>query len=430
MLSTIEHLSHKLHRRWVPKWHEAFNDLEHGGFYERLGKGFKPVHTEHKRLVTQCRQIAIYSRATLDSRSPNYRTDLREKLAFLEEKYLVPQTGGWRFSIQPDGTIKETIYDFYAHAFVIFTLSLYYKATKDDHAQKLAAQTLELLDSQFHPARGPGLLEALDENLNPVPSIRRQNPHMHLFEACLFAYDTWKEGRYILMAEEMHDLFTARFYDPVTHTLGEFFSNDLTPHPEKGHLVEPGHHFEWVWLLKKYADLTGLDNKLLQDQRNQLLSWANTYGYDTKYGGIYDVLDREGEVIEATKRIWPFAEALKANAMMLDSGEDRDFLKQRMAEMVDVFEKGYIQERGFWTESLNRDLSPRTDYLPGTTPYHLYFGIVETLSYLKSRGKSKSWRSLPRAFAYESRRWLSQFVQGLIKGQKPQSPNTEISTDK
>lgn len=416
MLSTIEHLSHKLHRRWVPKWHEAFRDDKIGGFHERLGHSFQVVDTEQRRLVTQCRQIAIYSDASHDKRSPDFRKDLAKRFDFLCRAYRVPETGGWRFSIRPDGTAAEEIlYDFYAHAFVIFTLSLYYKATKDDKAHELALQTLAFLDSNFRQDGLAGLVEGLDKDLKPVKAIRRQNPHMHLFEACLFAYETWGDPVFMEMARQMHDLFTMYFFDQVTGTLGEFFEDNLSPHETQGHLVEPGHHFEWVWLLKKYADLNNFDNPVLQAQRWNLLSWANTYGYDTEYGGIYDQLDRNGNVIKETKRIWPFAEALKANAMMLDSGKDRDELKDRMALMINVFESGYIEERGFWTETLNRDLSPQTDYLPGTTPYHLYFGITETLGYLKSRGKSKSWRSMPRAFAYTARRKLSSLIQGIFK---------------
>lgn len=419
MLSTIEHLSHKLHRRWVPKWHEAFRDDVHGGFHERLGHSFQPIDVGQKRLVTQCRQIAIYSHASLDNRSPDYREDLKTRYEYLQDTYFIEDTGGWLYAVNTDGSQSdEPIYDFYAHAFVIFTLALYYNATQDERAHRRALETLEFLDTNFRQEDLIGFVEALDENLVSKDDIRRQNPHMHLFEACLFAYETWQDDIFIETARQMHDMFTLYFFDQVTGTLGEFFEDDLSPHKTDGHIVEPGHHFEWVWLLKKYADLTDHDHSVLQSQRWNLLSWANEHGYDPTYGGIYDQLDRTGRVVKDTKRIWPFAEALKANAMMLDSGKDRDTLKQRMALMLEVFENGYIEERGFWTEGLNRDLSPQTDYLPGTTPYHLYFGITETLGYLKSRGKSKSWRSLPLSLSYMLRRNISETVQKLIKGSK------------
>jgi mannose-6-phosphate isomerase len=72
-----------------------------------------------------------------------------------------------------------------------------------------------------------------------------------------------------------------------------------------------------------------------------------------------------------------------------------------------------MEERGFWTETLNRDLGPATDYMPGTTPYHVYFGITETRDTLAGRGASKSWAAGPVAAAYRARRTLSGWVKAV-----------------
>ena len=152
------------------------------------------------------------------------------------------------------------------------------------------------------------------------------------------------------------------------------------------------------------------------------MEWANKYGWDEEYGGIYDELDPKGNLIKDTKRLWPFAEALKANALMIDSnGTDKVFIKLRMNNMVHVLRDHYIEERGFWTEWLNRDLSPATDYMPGTTPYHVYFGIMETKEILQSRGKTKSLTAGIYISIYTLRRALSNRIKFIRENLKNRS---------
>jgi mannose-6-phosphate isomerase len=223
----------------------------------------------------------------------------------------------------------------------------------------------------------------------------------------LFAYKTWDDPSYLAMSDEIVNLFYVFFYRGALH---EFFTDDLRPHPEEGHKLEPGHYFEWVWLLKNHAMAKG-DPARHDAVALKLLNWANQYGWDGQYGGIYDVIAPDGSVIVDTKRIWPFCEALKANTIMINAANDRQQIKDRLSEMVTVFMSKYMDERGFWTEWLERDLTTATDYMPGTTPYHVYFGIMETRDIVYNRGESKSLTSSMKSKLYHLRRAASQVVR-------------------
>ena len=214
------------------------------------------------------------------------------------------------------------------------------------------------------------------------------------------------------MADEMVDLFRRRFFDSGRCILPEDYNDDLTPHPQSGHIYEAGHYCEWVWLLKKHALQAG-DPERHDALCLQLLGWANRYGWDAVYGGIYDGVGENGTVLEDTKRIWPFCEALKANALMLDHAPDRQAIKDRVAAMVAIFESKYMQERGFWTEWLTRDLTPAADSLPGTTPYHVYFGIMETWDVIHGRGDSVSLVASIEEKLYGLRRTVSGVLKSL-----------------
>lgn len=405
--STIRSLKTRLALRWVPKWHEAFSE-PNGGFFERLGKGFKPVSTGQRRLVTQCRQLSIYSHYSY-SCNKNFATHLKDKFEFILIRYHDPATNLWHFSLDDAGNVKDKICDLYALSFAIFSFAHYFKATGDDRAKKTALGVLTLIDANFRFQDAPGFAEALDERGQPRPAVRRQNPHMHLLEACLFAKEIFGDASYERMADEIVALFQNYFFKDA---LVEFFTHDLHPDPEKGDHLEPGHYFEWVWLLKKHAALKNdpaLHNPLCQ----KLLNWANRNGWDSMYGGIYDTVSSGGRVLADTKRIWPFCEALKANALMLNAAQDRQEIKDRMTDMATVFRDKYISERGFWVEWLNRDLTPAADYMPGTTPYHVYFGIMETWDVISARGESVSLVASLEEALYGLRRSVSNAVKAL-----------------
>jgi len=402
ILSSFEILSLKLLYRWVPKWHQAFSDHAQGGFYERLDPKFKPILTGQRRLLTQCRQLAIYSHAATMRPGLIQKESLTELFDHICTKYRDEKTGGWFFSVDDKLNPHDKTNDLYTLSFVIFACAHYGRATGDVWAHDVAVQVIEFINQNFRTPGQPGLAEALDADLKPLPKIRRQNPHMHLLEACLFAGETWGDPVFKAIADEMVDLFDRYFYRDGA--LVEFFNDDLTPHTEQGNRIEPGHYFEWIWLLKKHGSN---HDRACED----MLRWANTHGWDSAHGGIYDVLAPDGAVIVDTKRIWAFTEAMKANALMLDCGFDRDALKDRMRAVIAVFESRYMQERGFWTEWLSRDLMPQTDFMPGTTVYHVYFGIIETCRILRGRGRSMSIGIVPISVYYKARRLLSGSVK-------------------
>ena len=118
------------------------------------------------------------------------------------------------------------------------------------------AEALALLDAIEAHLRHPagGFVEAGDPPF-------QANPHMHLFEACL-AWLEAKEAdhgggaRFEAVAAEIAELALTRFIDPDAGFVREFFAADWSPAPgEAGRIVEPGHQFEWAWLLERWVGL-------------------------------------------------------------------------------------------------------------------------------------------------------------------------------
>lgn len=405
-----EGLAQKLLLRWVPKWYGAFvRGRRDGLFHERLGRGFRPLETGRARLLSQLRQLAIYADAQGRLKSWLFAPQLKTHFDEIVENYSGKQAGTWHYALDDDGRVCDPSHDLYTHAFVIFAFSLYGRVTGDTRASTLAGKTCDAINTFFRQGVDRGFGETYDESGRLGDAPRRHESHMHLLEACLFAHEVWQDKKYLDMADEIVGLFFDYFYDSDKNMLSEYFTIGLSAAEDpRQHAVicEPGHYYEWIWLLKKHAARIGEPEKY-DHTCLRMLEWANRHGWDEEYGGIYDELAVDGRVLVATKRLWPFTEALKANALMLDAVSDRDGTKAFMIKMTTLFRERYMQDRGFWTEWLNRDLTPAVDYMPATTPYHVYFGIMETLDILKRRGASKSWRSGLLRYLYTGQRTLS-----------------------
>ncbi|MBU6236152.1 MAG: AGE family epimerase/isomerase, partial [Alphaproteobacteria bacterium] len=361
----------------------------------------------------QLRQLAMYAHAAGQPDSGLFKPDLKRHFDTVLATYKGPSDGLWIYSVDDEDKPADTTLDLYTHAFVIFAFSHYSRTTGDASARLEAASTLQAIDRNFRKGVMKGFAESLDLAGNHLQAVRRHESHMHLLEACLFANEVWNDAAYMRIADEIVGLFLGSFYDSADNMLSEYFTDDLRPRADiQRHKVicEAGHYYEWIWLLKKYAHAKATPDAY-DDICKRMLDWANTHGWDQKYGGIYDELDAQGQVVQETKRLWPFTEGLKANALMLNIVADRDAAKEHMARMTALFRDKYIDERGFWTEWLERDLTPAVDYMPATTPYHVYFGIMETRDILRSRGASKSWRAGPRKVLYKSRRLLSTIMR-------------------
>ena len=98
-------------------------------------------------------------------------------------------------------------------------------------------------------------------------------------------------------------------------------------------------------------------------------------------GGCYDQISRAGVPLQTTKRIWPQSEAAKTYATAYSAAPSETTLAPLLTRLEFLF-SAYLQPDGRWHEHLSADLQPMTDFLPASTPYHLYFALAEALDAL------------------------------------------------
>ena len=367
----------------VPFWAEAGVDPRNGGFVEELTQDRTPQPDADRRLRVQARQIYVFSHAHLLG-APGQALDVaRDGFTFLTEHGWDPD-GGWHHLLTGSGQPIDRRKDTYDHAFVLFAMAWLYKASGDRSALDWAERTIGFLDHCLaDPSRG-GYWEELATDGTTDRMPRRQNPHMHFLEACLALFEATGDDAWRHRAEAVIELFHAHFFDADTGTLGEFFTADWRPADgPDGALREPGHHFEWVWLLLHYRRLTGDDSVV--EPADRLYRTALEFGIDAPPDGIpaaLDAVDRSGAMVEPGKRLWPQTEAIKAHLArheLLADPEAEGRARDHLAMMFDH----YLEADGpVWQDRLARDGRILSDTIPASTLYHLFLCIAETMRVL------------------------------------------------
>jgi mannose-6-phosphate isomerase len=281
---------------------------------------------------------------------------------FLERHAVHPEGGyAWRFDLQHRPI--DFSRDLYDHAFVLLALA---SATAVEAVAALRPEALHLLDwiERVFPHPQGGYLASL-----PPASPRRQNPHMHLLEALLAAYEAFGDSRFIDCAHRLVDVFALRLFDAESGALPEYFDERLQPVRNGGvFLVEPGHHCEWVWLLDRYQAASA-PRADLQDMSRRLMAFVDRYGIDPVHGGLVDEVDSRGDVFGPAARLWPQTERLKAEFLRADPDPARQ--AQALAGL-----SGFLRPDGLWHE--RRD--PNGVYGQGPAPasslYHITAAIL------------------------------------------------------
>lgn len=354
----------------LPFWATTGLDDRTGGFHERLTLDGRPILDVPIRLLTQARQTYVFAEAHLRRWLPGADRLARRGAEHMLEGYRSPDGApGYVFSVDDKMRPVDPTRDFYAHAFVLFALAAAYRVTQETRFREAAEEILRVLDGLFAAPNG-GLVEAVPPN----GAWRRQNPHMHLFEAHLAWFEATGEPAFLARAGEIFGLFTTRFFSAREGMLREYFTEDWQPAPAPaGRIWEPGHHCEWVWLLRRFETLSG---RTVDRPADILFERAMSAGVDQR-GFLRDEMLDDGTPHLTSTRCWPLTEAIKAAAAEHEAGRDG------MPAIADRLGAALMAHaipgacRGGWVDQRHVDGTPRVAYVPATTLYHFVLAIAE-----------------------------------------------------
>jgi mannose/cellobiose epimerase-like protein (N-acyl-D-glucosamine 2-epimerase family) len=378
----------------LPLWAERGVDRVHGGFHNRLDHALAPVPDGFKRLVVQARQIYSFAWAARESGNARWLELARDGFTFLRTRYLDRTHGGWFFTLMAAGEPLDRSKDAYAHAFALLALAELARASGEREPLALAAETSALLERELaDPERG-GFRERAapdwSEHAEPLP--RRQNPHMHLFEAFLALEHASGDAAYAARAHALSELLCSRWIDPTSGCLREFFDRDwrFDPAVAQG-TVEPGHHFEWFWLLHRSAALRA--HPALRSAAAGLWSFASGCGIDPRDGAVFDGVSSAGELLAPSKRLWPQTEYLKALGARLEWHACAEAAR-RLPHALALCRTRYLDSgSGGWFEHASREGAISSAHMNATSVYHVITALLDLSRVLGMRAANASPRS-------------------------------------
>ena len=162
----------------LPFWAERGWDRRNGGFYEALDMSGNALSGVSRRVRTQARQSFVLARCT-EAGWLDETAQAVEGLRYLRAKaWMAGGEPGWAHRLDDQGQVTDGRRDLYDHAFIILACAWVFKASGETEFRELAYATLDFIETHLASQQG-GFVEAIGAAVLP----RRQNPHMHLFEA-------------------------------------------------------------------------------------------------------------------------------------------------------------------------------------------------------------------------------------------------------
>lgn len=353
----------------LPFWSTTGVDGDRG-FVEAVDLEGKPKAVGFKRTRVHARQIYVFSHGYTLGFEPGLRT-ARNGLDFLIANGWL-KGGGWVVSMGEAGGVVDADLDLYDQAFVLLALAWWTRASGKDDLLFWIDRTLQAVDEHFGRLDGEGWKSRV-----PDDGRLLQNPHMHMFEALLAVHAVYPAPDIARRIGRIVALFEERLFDRKTGTIAEYYDERwMRSGGDYGHVVEPGHHYEWYWLLRHAQRVTGRDTRQAADR---LFAFAQRYGVDRRTGLIHDELLSDGSVRSRRHRSWPQTERLKA--LLARAEFDGEFDTDCIATVLSVLLDRYlgIAPKGCWIDHLDVAGRPCVSAIPASTLYHLFLATAELI---------------------------------------------------
>ena len=352
----------------LPLWWRLGADHAAGGFHEALGQDGAPMALP-RRCRVQPRQIYSFSLAARLGWDGPARAAAAHGLSYFLGHFRRAD-GLFRASVTPDGRVCDDRALLYDQAFALLGLYGAYDLEPRPQWREMAADLLSRIRKAYkHP--GGGFAE---HDAQPFQS----NAQMHLFEACI-AWSAVAGGQFAETADEVGALCVDRLIDPNLGVIDEFYDTAWRPagpggDPAGERRIEPGHQFEWAWLLSQWGHAGGRVVRPVVERLFQVGEASVAPSLHTASAAI----SADGEVTDPLARLWPQTERLRTAILLAqDADADRPTYERGALDAGGAV-LAYLATpiEGLWRDKRSPDGVFAEEAAPASSLYHLVGAIA------------------------------------------------------
>ncbi len=361
-------------KAWVvekayPLWWTAGADPK-GGFFEKVGQDGDPVEGPRRGRV-QPRQIYAYSIAGELGWSGPWREAVKHGLAFYLSAYRRPD-GLFRALVGQGGVSLDESATLYDQAFAMFAAAAVAGSFPEqrDEMHRLATDVREKLIAERKHSGGGFYLTS------PSDGLQGSNEHMHLLEASLAWAELGAGAEWRVLADEIVELALTKFIHVGSGQIREFFDIDWNPAPgDDGRICEPGHQFEWGWLLLRWGKLA--DNVVATNAGLRMIDAGEAHGIDGRNGVAINALLDDFSAHDVGARLWPQTERIKAAVLAAEITGDARYWRMAVAGAEGL--SAYLETpiEGVWRDKMLPTGRFVEEPAPASSFYHITCAIAE-----------------------------------------------------
>ena len=297
-----------LTQKIIPFW-RSLRDDEYGGFTGWVGFDLKKNRKAEKGCILHSRILYFFSTAAMVLFRDDLLDDAKHAYLFLKDHCLDREQGGIYWSVNYDGTVRDSTKHTYNQAFAIYALSAYYHASGDRDALKTAFSLYHTIEE--HCTDEVGYLEAFDRQFQPISNEKlsdnktlmasgkvaekTMNTLLHVLEGYSGLYEASHDQAVGKSMGRIISIFLKSVYNPEKHRQEVFFDRNLHSLLD---MQSYGHDIEASWLLDWGCGLLGDDglNRKVRTVDTELAAEV----YRTAYTNILSGMN--ALTVKSTKR--------------------------------------------------------------------------------------------------------------------------------
>ena len=376
-----QEMLHELEGNILAFWRDKMTDQVHGGFLGRIdGNGVAHPEAEKGAMLNAC-ILWAFSAAYRVTRTQEWLSTATRAKDYFVSHFIDKECGGVYWSLNPDGTPKDTKKQTQAIGFAIYGLSEYTRATGDQDTLALALSLYHDIEDHAYDPENNGYIETLTRDWKPIGDMRlsdkdenasrTMNTHLHIIESytnllrCLNEQDDDNDELRASVVNLLH-IFTDIIINRQTGHLDLFFNDRWEG---KRNVESFGHDIEAAWLLHEAALVLG-DVDI--DDVVRRVAKAADEGVQPDGSMVYEHWKDMGRT-DTQRQWWTLCENVIGHLDLYQYYGDRDALGVALSCWDFIKRRIVDHEQGEWLWSVDAEGRPnRKDDKAGfwKGPYH------------------------------------------------------------